>query len=103
MLNFEKFYKNLYSDSHSTISDDQKKRLQTEADKLNTDTINHSDILNNRQITKEEVQTVILSLKSGKASSFDQIANEILKSLHHENIGKYAKPVRIFISAYKCL
>ena len=90
MLNFENFYKNLYSDSHSTISDDQKKKLQTEADKLNTDTFNHSDILNSH-ITKEEVQTVISSLKPGKASSFDQIANEILKSLTHENIDLLTK------------
>ena len=85
MSNFENFFKQLYSDFHPTINDTRKNRLQTDADKTNSDTHNHPDILN-RLITIEEVNSVISSLKTGQASSFNQISNEIIKSLNDENV-----------------
>ena len=84
---FEKFFASLYTDDHHTIDSATKKDLINKADHMNVTSETNpttEDILNSR-ITDEEVQSTIKSLKSGKASSDDMIANEILKSLDPNN------------------
>ena len=84
MNNFEKFFKNLYSDTHKTISLEKKNEYLETADKIN-DSSTHSVRLN-EEFTMEEVATNIKALKSGKASSIDMISNEILKSLDSNHL-----------------
>lgn len=80
---FGDFYKNLYSDEHMTIDQLTKAALIDEADDLVNSSHNPSDILNSI-FTQEELNSAIAGLKSGKASSFDHIPNEILDSLSPE-------------------
>ena len=87
MQNFEKFFASLYADNHNSIDPVTKQRLINMADNLNSTskkTPATEDILN-CIITHTEVETAIKSLKSGKASSDDMIANDILKCLDHNN------------------
>ena len=79
MDKFESFFQNLYSDSHKTISPDQKNKLLEKADIIDQSSPN-SDILN-KVISINEVNSAIKSVKTGKASSDDLISNEILKCL----------------------
>ena len=85
MDKFETFFTKLYSDEHTTINQDTKQTYIDMADNINSSSTTNSETLNN-PISIEEVKTSILVLKSGKASSFDMISNEILKSLNNRNI-----------------
>ena len=85
MNNFESFFTNLYSDEHPTINQAAKQSYINMADNLSNLTSSNSETLN-CTITSDEVKSSILVLKSGKASSFDMISNEILKSLNNRNI-----------------
>ena len=91
--NFEEFFKNLYSDSHNTITQSQKDELIAEADNINEITSRRESDNNpspddpeesiiNENITLDELNICIKQLKNGKASSIDLINNEILKNLN---------------------
>ena len=88
MDNFEQFFSNLYADNHKTIDLTTKASLLSMADTINrtANTPPDLDASLNSEITIEEVKTTISSLKSGKASSKDMIANEILKTLNRHNV-----------------
>lgn len=84
MNNFETFFKELYSDNHATITKETKEKLISEADRLNNEaTVNPTTL--NEDITTDEVEGTIKSLKTGKASAIDKINNEMLKYLNDEN------------------
>ncbi len=80
MNKFEKFFSNLYSDEHPTVSHAQKTRLINSADRMNHDSTPNQCL--NEEITVTEINTAIKSLKTGKASSADMISNEIIKNLN---------------------
>ena len=84
MENFESFFKKLYADNHETISSKKKEELIREADIINKNSINPINL--NAKITVGEVLSTIKALKSGKASSFDMISNEILKCLNRDHV-----------------
>ena len=91
MKNFEEFFSNLYADEHATVNADDKRKLINEADNLNSSftppsSTNATDDFLNCEITIDETRSIISSLKIGKASSDDMIANDILKLLNDENI-----------------
>ena len=89
MNNFEAFFQELYSDKHSTVTDDQKEEYLKKADDINYASL-HPQSLND-PFTMTEIASAIKSLKSGKASSIDMISNEILKNLdaqHYEFLTK---------------
>ena len=73
MDKFENFFKNLYSDNHSTLNKNTKNNFLKQADILNTIST-HPEVIN-KKITMEEISSVIKSLKSGKASSLDMVSN----------------------------
>ena len=89
MENFEEFFKSLYAAEHSSLDHDTKETHLNTANTINDNnsaaTIHAENILNS-PITFNEISNTIKTLKSGKASSDDLIANEILKGLDHENI-----------------
>ena len=74
----------LYADEHLFIDKQSKDNLLTNADCMNSCNLTTDEILNN-PITYEETRGTISTLKKGKASSDDMIANELLKSLNYEN------------------
>ena len=81
MHKFEKFFASLYSDDHCTIDSTTKQQLINKVDNINSTSKSNlltEDILN-KKFTEAEVQLTIKSLKSGKASSDDMIANDIPK------------------------
>ena len=84
MKNFESFFSSLYADEHLFIDKQSKDNLLTNADCMNSCNLTTDEILNN-PITYEETRGTISTLKKGKASSDDMIANELLKSLNYEN------------------
>ena len=84
MKNFENFFRDLYSDRHSTINNEQKDEFMRSADETNNSS-SDSDVLN-KAFTTQEVILTIKSLKSGKASSTDMVSNEILKSLDTKHV-----------------
>ena len=94
MRNFEIFFKNLYSNNHSTISTLDRQKLLQEADRVNTEVTNaHIDCSSdspfnilNHEISHAEIITSIKSLKNGKSSSDDLICNEMLKNLSDNGI-----------------
>lgn len=77
---FQCFYQQLYSDEHPTIDSFTKQALLGNADHLAMSGTPNETL--NAPITFEELQGAISSLKTGKASSFDQINNEMIKSLN---------------------
>ena len=79
---FKEFYSNLYSDEHPTVDQLTKEALIHDAELLvNSNSEEPSQILNS-PFTLDELDASIKSLKSGKASSFDMISNEIIKALN---------------------
>ena len=87
MEKFENFFSDLYADKHNSIDLDAKKDLINKADEINNQSSSNklSDKILNNKITQEEVQTTAKSLKCGKASGNDMIANELLRSLNSDN------------------
>ena len=96
MQKFETFFGELYSDKHTTISDDQKEALIDEADKLNSTATDPETL--NKSITTSEVSSAIKCVKSGKASSTDMICNEFLKCLDNPHIRLLANMFNICLS-----
>ena len=79
MNSFQNFYANLYCDHHASVDTATKDTLLEEAINMASSSSNPSEILND-PFTIEELNNAINSLKNGKASSFDMISNEIIKS-----------------------
>ena len=77
---FQNFYAELYSDSHPTIDGLTKRALLQEADSLAKESEPNGTL--NSPFTMEELDNAIKSLKNGKASSFDHVSNEMIKSLN---------------------
>ena len=76
---FRKFYEKLYADEHPSIDQLTKSALLNDAiDAADNSTPNETL---NESFSIEELNRSIQQLKVGKASSFDQIPNEILKAL----------------------
>ena len=87
MENFEKFFAKLYSNSHPTVSPEEKENFLHKATSINKQqTLNLSHSALNEQILVEEITTALKSFKNGKSSSDDMISNEILKSLSESNL-----------------
>ncbi|NRB81926.1 MAG: RNA-directed DNA polymerase, partial [Saccharospirillaceae bacterium] len=84
MNNFEKYFKNLYNNQNSTISQNQKEELLHKADNINESNIHHT--LLNKPISSDEINRSILNLKNGKSSSSDMICNEMIKYLNNNGI-----------------
>ena len=78
--NFQDFYQKLYADEHPTIDQLTKEALMQDAD-LIANAAEPTTTLNS-PFTLDELDTAIKSLKTGKASSFDMISNEIIKALN---------------------
>ena len=97
MNNFESFFTDLYSDDHKTVTPTEKQRFIDEANRINS-TSEPSPTLNDPIVTSE-VKHCISSLKSGKASSFDMISNEILKGLNDFNVSLLTKLFNICLSS----
>eukprot|EP00116_Pleurobrachia_bachei_P000415 sb/3460677/ len=90
MEKFGEFFKDLYANSHSTISDAQKFEMQAEADVINNQAENKTPIEDalrklNSVVTLDETVKSIKQLKSGKAAGPDMISNEVLKLLDTEH------------------
>ena len=90
MEKFGEFFKDLYANSHSIISESQKRDMQAEADLINNQTENKTLIDDalvnlNSEVTLEETVRSIKQLKSGKAAGSDMISNEVLKLLDEEH------------------
>ena len=86
MNNFQKFFENLYSNNHATLSQDQKKTFIHNAD-INNDLLNNNSNLDlNSEITCDEIRSTIRNLKCGKSSSSDLICNELLINLNNSGI-----------------
>ena len=96
MENFEKFFSELYSNVHGTISKETKELLAQEASNINEASESENPLspqgtILNKIITENEILTAIKSLKNGKSSADDMICNEILKSLSNPNLKLLAK------------
>ena len=76
---FQLFYQNLYSDEHGSIDDLTKRALFQDADSM-ANSFNTPNKTLNEPFNMEELKAAISQLSSGKASSFDHISNEIIKS-----------------------
>ena len=86
MENFEKFFRDLYSNVHGTISAEKKKGLSEDAAIIkNIGLTEATESILNRPIETEEILESLSDLKNGKSSSEDMISNEILKSLFEKN------------------
>ena len=86
METFEKFFRDLYSNVHGTISSEKKKELSEEATSIkNIGLTEAAEAILNRPIETEEILESLSNLKNGKSSSEDMISNEILKSLFEKN------------------
>ena len=91
MNNFESFFKELYSDTHTTLSPEDKERMLRDADDTNTrntKTIEHDEaaLALNLDISRAEISTCIRALKCGKAAGDDMISNDILKTLDDNHV-----------------
>ena len=76
---FQHFYKDLYSDNHDSIDAATKEALFDDASYIANNTSNPSETLN-EPFSIDELNAAISGLKNGKASSFDMVSNEIIKS-----------------------
>ena len=76
--NFRDFYENLYSDDHRSIDTLTKIALMEDAISMASSS-NPNDTLN-APFSREELDACIRRLKTGKASSFDMVSNEIIKA-----------------------
>ena len=89
MERFQTFFKDLYADSHPSLTVAQKEEMLAEADIINnqaenqplrdTNSMAREDL--NAPLVTEEIAKSIKALKSGKAAGDDQIPNEVLKML----------------------
>ena len=77
---FQDFYKDLYSDHHYSVDSMTKAALLDDAVNIASSSTPDNATLN-EPFSIEELNSAISSLKNGKASSFDMISNEIIKSL----------------------
>ena len=77
---FQEFYKDLYSDYHDSIDNVTKAALLDNAIEMANYSSSPDELLN-EPFSLDELKSAISSLKSGKASSFDMVSNEIIKSL----------------------
>ena len=75
---FRDFYENLYSDDHRSIDNLTKVALMEDAINIASSS-NPNDTLN-APFNREEMDACIRRLKTGKASSFDMVSNEIIKA-----------------------
>ena len=93
MSNFQKFFNDLYSNNHTTISQDQKQSFIQEADatnlrscNINSSTSDSENYSLNSEISHGEIRASVKSLKCGKSSSSDLICNELLINLKDNGI-----------------
>ena len=89
MENFESFFTNLYSDTHATLSVEEKNIMLQEADKINHHNTNNQDeaaLTLNTDISTQEISGCIRSLKCGKAAGDDMLSNDILKTLDDRHV-----------------
>ena len=77
---FQNYYKELYSDEHSTVDHLTKAALLEEADTIASSS-NPNHMLND-SFSMHELDVAIVGLKNGKASSFDHIPNELIRALN---------------------
>ena len=73
-----------FSHHYLSIDEQSKNNLLTNADCMNSCNLTTDEILNN-PINYGETRGTISTLKKGKASSDDMIANKLIKSLNYEN------------------
>ena len=76
---FQKFYAKLYADEHPSMDQLTKTALLNDA--IETAENSEPNETLNQPFSIKELNTSIQQLKAGKASSFDQIPNEVLKAL----------------------
>jgi len=76
---FQQFYSELYSDNHPTVDTLTKRALLEEANALSEGSAPNEFL--NSPFTLNELNAALGDLKSGKASSFDHISNEMLRGL----------------------
>ena len=79
MNEFKNFYEKLYSDTQLPANHEGSSDFANRACSLANTT--PSDSHPNQPFSMEELTAAVSKLKNGKASSFDHISNEILKSL----------------------
>ncbi|KAL5271735.1 hypothetical protein ACHWQZ_G000069 [Mnemiopsis leidyi] len=92
MENFERFFKDLYSNAHETISEEKKAELSEEATLIkNLGSAESDETILNRPIEASEILESLSTLKNGKSSSDDMISNEIMKSLFEKNVSLLLK------------
>ena len=77
---FREFYSNLYADEHPTVDQLTKAALLDDAMEMSNQSAPNETL--NEPFTLEELNCSIQQLKTGKASSFDRVPNEILKALN---------------------
>ena len=82
MENFESFFRDLYSDNHTTIDTDNKNEYIKKADEINDNSLHPVNL--NVHFSKAEVTSAVKSLKSGKSSGIDMISNEIIKCFNDD-------------------
>ena len=87
--NFEKFFADLYANTHGSISSETKQLFSREADRINeasTSSPTNGQSILNQNITTDEIRTALTSLNNGKSSGDDLICNEILKALSNTHL-----------------
>jgi len=77
---FHQFYAKLYSDNHPTVDTLTKRALLEEANALAEGSAPNESL--NSAFTLDELNAALGKLKSGKASAFDHISNEMLRGLN---------------------
>lgn len=78
---FHQFYSKLYADQHPTLDNLTKQVLLQDAERIINDPDSDPNALLNSPFEIDELNSAIGGLKSGKASSFDHISNEMIKAL----------------------
>ena len=92
MENFERFFKELYSNVHNTISPEKKAELSEVTARLKNLNCNSStETLLNQPISANEIFESMSSLKNGKSSSDDMISNEMIKYIFEKNVSLLVK------------
>ncbi|KAL5254064.1 hypothetical protein ACHWQZ_G013727 [Mnemiopsis leidyi] len=93
--NFENFFRDLYSNTHGTITTEKKQEWKVKSKQLNekfasSRPTGQEDIIN-LPISTLEIKSALSGLKNGKSSAEDMICNEILKSINDSNAELLAK------------
>eukprot|EP00116_Pleurobrachia_bachei_P000592 sb/3460854/ len=89
MENFESFFKKLYSDTHKTLTVEEKNIMLQEADEINHHNTSNQDeaaLALNTDISNQEISGCIRNLKCGKAAGDDMLSNDILKTLDDRHV-----------------